>query len=225
VTTKLALRIFAIYGGKLSVVLLGTVFVLSSLVVCSCRRDKEDARRVVVKGMCRDILSHPELSERTKRIAERVLTNWNNEVLDPEPILVYAGCSRNSDKPYHILLLEMADEEFDVVGFKVTEVHRSDPNAFVIEESYPVFPENRIGHPQLVRFQPRQTASQRKNEEDWDAYTNLVPQERRAIYRRGGYPVVWISLPDPPTVEVEISIFDSSGIESEPVPLEYGPRS
>jgi len=209
---------------KLPVILFCAIFVFGGHTSCGCR-EKKDIRRVVVEGMCNQIIEHPDLSKRTKEMAEKVIGNWNNRVLDREPVLVYAGYALHSDGKYHVLLLDMSDEEFDISAFKVREVRKWEPNVPIIEEGYCVFPQSRIGHPQLVQFDPRQAISQRKNEKDWDAYVNLAPADKLSVYRRRGYPVIRISLPNPPTVEVWISIFDSSGRESEAVPLEHGPRN
>ena|GEM_PF-7006399 len=206
-------------SSKSAIGLLCIIAILESF-VCSGCRNRKDARRVVVEAMCRNILESEETPERTKKLAETVMRNWANKSPDRQPILLRATSGRRYDGSDYILVLDMSDEEFDVAGFKVREVHASEANAVVIEEEYRVFPENRIGNPQILRLTVRETISQRMNENEWRAYMQLAANERLATYRRGGYPEIKVSLPMASRIDVEISIFDSSGRNSEPVPLE-----
>jgi hypothetical protein len=208
---------------KLAIILVLIVSIFITFLTHGCRKEK-DIRRVSVENACRAILNYPEAPKRTQKIAKKVLEGWNNKVLDPEPVLIHPGCLHdpNCYKDYSVMVLLMSDEEFDIAGFGVREFHEgSDSNMIVIEEEYYIFPEHRIGHVQLIRFQERKTISQRKDNKDWQDYNNSGTN-RLMIYRRREYPVVWISLPNPPTVKVEIWIFDYAGNKSEPVPFKYG---
>jgi len=206
-----SIRIVAIY---LSSVLFFVCFVFG------CREEK-DLRRVVAENSCKEIIEISGFPERTKKLARRVLDDWDNGLLDPEPILVHAGYAEYPDRGYR-LFLTMSDEDFDVAGFVVRESHReSQSDVIVIQEQYPVFPDSIIGDFQAIVFRERIHLSQIKDEQAWSNYIG-AGAEREIIYRRRAYPVVWISLPNPPTVEVDIWIYDSAGNKSQPVPLEYG---
>jgi len=173
-------------------------------------QEKKDVRRAMVEGMCKAILRHPALSENTKAIAQKVIGTWNNGVMDRDPVLIYAGYAPVLDANYYLLLLCMSDEEFDIAGFRVTEFHKSDSKVVTVQENYPIFPENKIGHHQLIHFSERRAVSERKDEKDWDHYVALDPAEKSLVYGRSEHPVVWISLPNPPSVETEISIFGTT---------------
>lgn len=188
---------------------------------CS-KEEEKDIRRVVAENSCKEIVGIAAIPERTKKLARKVLTGWGNKTLDPEPMLVHAGYGRKPSEDYSQLFLTMSDEDFDIAGFCIREFHKQlDSNVTVIEEEYPIFPEPKIGHFQFVLFKERKSHSQRKDEKAWNNYLNSGV-DRLMIYRRREYPVIWISLPDPPRVKVEIWIYDFADNKSQPVPLEYG---
>jgi len=211
-------------SGELPAILLCVVFLFAGL-ICSGCREKKDVCASGIEGMCRYILKNPRFSRRTKDIAKKVLHGWKDDVRDPTPVLIYAGYGLPSDGNDCRLMLVMSDEEFDIAGFKVREVHKTGPSAVTVEESYRIFPDHKIGDHQLLRFRQRETPLQRKNEEDWARYVNLPAKEKLMAYGRREYPDVLLSLPNPPAVEVWISIFDLSGRQSEAVPLEHGPSN
>lgn len=187
-----------------------------------CRKEK-DIRRVVAENSCKDIIDSPSVSERTKKLARKALDGWKNKVVDPEPILIQAGHVKKTDKDYWLLFLTMSDEEFDIAGFVIRELHKqSNSDMILVEEDYPIFPMRGIGQFQFVAFMERKTLAQRKDDKAWNNYLNSGVNDRDTAYLRNEYPTIWISLPRAPTVEVEIWIYDFAGNKSEPVPLEYG---
>lgn len=181
---------------------------------------EEDMRPVVAQNSCKAIIDNPAVPERTKRLARKVVDGWTNKALDREPVLVHAGYGRYPGDDYFSLLLTMSDEEFDIKGFRIREIH-SEPNSatIVLEEEYPIFPVPKIAHAQLLRFTKRENLSQRKDDELWRRYLNGGVD---LAYRRDAHPTVWISIPTPPTVEVSICVYDSRGVASDRVPLDYG---
>lgn len=186
-----------------------------------CSKEK-DVRRMIAENSCKDILDNPVIKERTRKLARKVLEAWNNRVLDPEPVLIHAGYFKKPNEKCSRLFLTMSDEEYDIAGIGVREFHKQlKSNTTVVEEEYPIFPEPKIGHFQLIAFEERKALSQGKDDEAWNNYLNSRA-DRLFIYRRREYPVVWISLPNPPKVEVELWIYDFAGNKSEPVSLEYG---
>lgn len=179
-----------------------------------CSKEK-DVRRMIAENSCKDILDNPAIPQRTRKLARKVLEGWNNRVLDPEPVLIHAGYGQKRNKDYR-LFLTMSDEEYDIAGIYVREVHKQpDGQILTIEEDYPLFVRSSIGHFQLVRFQERDN-HQRKNDKAWANYLETGEWGSRRE------PTVWISAPNPPIVEVELWIYDFAGNKSEPVSLEYG---
>jgi hypothetical protein len=206
-------------SNRISKTIILITFLLAAFSPNGCRKEK-NIRRIVVENACGDILKYPSASERTKILARKVLRDWGNKTLDPKPVLIHAGYLQDPNEDFSVLVLHMSDEEFDIKGFGVREFHKeSDVNVSVVVEDYPIFP-NGIGHHQFVRFQERKTISQRKDNKSWQDYVNNADLEM--MYRRDEYPVIWISLPSPPTIEVEIWVYDYAGRKSEPVPLEHG---
>ena len=112
-------------------------------------------------------------------------------------------------------------ENFDVAGFGVREVH-TQPNGkvIVVEEQYPIFPGKRLRYAPMLRFKERKSLSDKKDEQAWADYA--ANPDRVMVYRRKKYPEIWIAIPRPPEVEVEIDVFDFGGNRSESLPLEYG---
>jgi len=189
------------------------------LFAIGCGKD-EDVRCVVVKNSCSELVNNPNVHERTRMLAAKVIEDLGNGVLDPEPILVDAAYGEYPDTNNLMLLLTMSDENFDIEGMVIRETHNpGDSNSFIIEEDYPVFCVSGIGHAQILWFRKRENASQRKDDEAWEKY--LSPCDT-FVYIRHDFPPIWISLPQPGISEVEIWIYDSEGNKSEPVPLKYG---
>jgi hypothetical protein len=136
--------------------------------------------------------------------------------------LIHTGYYKELNENNVVLFLTMSDEEYDIAGLGVREFHEEPiSNVTVVEETYPIFPGPKIGHFQLVEFKERKNRSQVKDEEAWNDYLESR-DEQGFIYRRREYPTLWISLPNPPILEVEIWIYDFGGRKSEPVPLEHG---
>jgi len=194
---------------------------LMSCLTFGCRK-KKDTQGIYTLNLCKAIIDTSEFPERNKKLARKALDQWDNKVLDPEPILIHAGYTQSTNHGYW-LFLTMLDEDFDISGFVVKEMHeKSNSDVVVIEEKYPVFPEStKIGDFQYLDFSERKDLSHTKDEKAWVNYINAGP-DREIFYRRGDYPTIWISLPNPPKVEVKLWIYDSTGNKSEPIRLEYG---
>jgi hypothetical protein len=195
--------------------------------IAGCSK-KEKSIRNTVEDRCEDIINNPTASENTKILARKALEGRKNEVLEPNPILIHAGYGRKSaeyrrPEDRAALFLTMSDEDYDFAGFGIREFHKQSGSTLaVVEEEYPIFPpSSKVRCGQMIMFKERKTLSDRKNDEAWINYVNKGA-ERLFLYRGAEYPVVWISVPNPPTVEVEVWIYDLAGHKSEPVPLQYG---
>jgi hypothetical protein len=191
-------------------------------VLAGCRKEK-DIRLEIIENSCEDIIKAQHASADTKRRAQEVLDGWKNGRPDVRPILIHAGYFVGSETGHYIFAPAMSDEQFDIAGFVVREVHaEGNSEPVTIEERYPVFPGPGIGHAQLVALEERKGVTERKDDEAWQRYLD-AGDEREIIYRRREYPRILISLPEPPNVVVEIWLYDFAGNESAPVRLCYGP--
>ena len=176
----------------------------------------ESLPKEITIDICKTIIQSPRTSNRAKSFARKALDGWNNDILDLRPILIYAGFLTREDKDYLLLMLLMSDEDADIAGIIVREIHRqSDGKEQVIQEEYPLFVRSSIGHHQLVKFTKREHG-ERKDDDSWNTYV------QNANWNEDPTPNVWISLPRPNQIDVEIQIYDRAGHKSESVPLEKG---
>lgn len=191
------------------------------LFMTSCDRLSEDNSfeslpREITIDICKTIIQSPLTSNRAKSLARKALDGWSNNFLDTFPILIHAGFLTYEDKDYLLLTLIMSDEDADIAGISVREVHRqSDGKEEVIQEEYPLFVRSSIGHHQLVKFTKRDHG-ERKDYDSWNTYV------QNATWGEDPTPDVWISLPKPGQIDVEIQIYDRAGNKSESLPLEKG---
>ena len=176
----------------------------------------ESLPKEIIIDICKTIIQSPRTTNRAKSLAGKALDGWNNRILDPCPILIYAGYYGDGYDDYMRLTLIMSDEDADIAGISVREVHRlSDGKEQIIQEEYPLFVRNSIGHHQLVKFTKREHG-ERKDYDGWNTYV------QNATWGEDPTPTVWITLPRPGRIDVEIQIYDKAGHKSESVPLEKG---
>lgn len=176
----------------------------------------ESLPKEITIDICKTIIRSPRTSNRAKSLARKAINGWNNGILDPCPILIYSGFLKSDDKDYFSLTLVMSDEDADIAGISVREVHmQADGKELVIQEEYPVFMRSSIGHHQLVRFTKREHG-ERKDYDSWNTYV------QNATWGENPTPDVWIALPSSGQIDVKILIYDRAGLKSEPVPLEKG---
>jgi hypothetical protein len=196
---------------------------VGALLSAGCTKEEEeeeDLRPVIAQRACRELADASQAAADTRALARKVLEGWANNKVDSEPVLVHACRGRRLEGDHFMLLLTMSDEDFDIAGIGVREVH-ADGNSpeYTLEEDYPVFSVPVIGHPQLIEFRGREHLQQRKDEQAWRDYSK---GNVRVSYLREERPTIWISVPDPPRVKVKLWIYDSAGNRSRAVPLEYG---
>lgn len=199
----------------------GLVFACALSFICGCAKKENDRWRIKVMRYCNEIVSNPAVCERTRKLAQKAVDGWRNGIVDPQPVLIHAGYGPHSTENCYALRLIISDENFDVAGFGVREVH-TQPNGkvIVVEEQYPIFPGKRLRYAPMLRFKERKSLSDKKDEQAWADYA--ANPDRVMVYRRKKYPEIWIAIPRPPEVEVEIDVFDFGGNRSESLPLEYG---
>ena len=181
--------------------------------VCSCDREPEESklRRVLAINGCITIIHCETAPDYSRQYAQQAYTNWLNNTVDPDPILIYACCGPSSRETKLSLSLTMSDEQSDIIGLKVTEIHRQNGDQMKIVEEYPVFINAAIGHHQIIPIVER-ALGQRKNAIEWEGYVERAVRDNR--------PPIYLSLPKENQVEVQIQIYDKNGLESQSVPLE-----
>lgn len=165
---------------------------------------------------CKTILRNPRLPKRSKSLAESALRKWKNDKLDPDPILIRAVLVRPERKRDYILVLQSCDEDHNTLGVVITEVNKKKNGHTVnIKEDYPVYINEPFTHNilKLVTVKIRKN-EELKDEEQWQNYLDVGVQNKDPI------PDVWISVPNPSKIEIEIQIYDREGRKSAPVILE-----
>ena len=136
----------------------------------------------------RQLIQHLGVDEQTKLIAQNAWEKWRNGRLDPEPQLLAAGYFRE-ESGHFVLVPLFSDEDFDLSGLGVSEIHRSaDGREQVIEERCPIFETEHYEYRAEVWFDER-TGDERLGVKAWDLYAEAKGT------RLDESPAVWISLP------------------------------
>jgi len=180
-----------------------------------CKRtptDYERSKAIAIKS-CKEVMTIAESPDYVKTLAQKVLDDWANNMVDASPVLIHAGHIR-TQQDVCFLVLTMSDEDQDIVGLGIRETLRGAGDVTeVIEEEYPVFTTPGVGHFQLVAFK-RRTEDQRKDEEAWSQYGSGANGKHS--------PPIWVSAPVPPGGTISVWVFDAAGHRSNEVPLERG---
>lgn len=194
--------------------------ILVALVGCKRRvLDKKDVWKESTKNACKSILYDPDCSQKSKDCANKVLEEMSNKVIDPAPILCHTSYRIDKKGKTH-LCLTMFDEESDILGIIVRETDTN--NNVVIEEQYPVFCGENIGHYVSLSFQEKKSGN-KKDPLAWDSFLsdpNVINGSMNVYERINKRPPVYISIPEKDKVQVEIAVYDKKGNQSEIMPLE-----
>ena len=170
-----------------------------------------------------------------QKLAKETLAELNNNVVNSYPTLVWAFLSSTYSEPKLALLCY--DEDRDILGFHLREKHE-EPNGTIvtIDENYPVFVSalkpSTLNDCRAIKVQLRDE-KQRKDEWAWLQYENQVLYPLLDKYAIKGNilepdttikipdesPPIYISVPDPNHVHVEISVYDKAGNESDWIEL------
>jgi len=172
---------------------------------CDCDEEEDSFRRASCRNLCLRISRNPLFDEQTRLIAQNALEKWQNDTLDPEPHLLVAWYSEAKDGHWS-LDLKFSDEDFDLSGLGVSEIHHAaDGGEQVIEERYPIFETRPFTHSVRVRFKER-TGNQRMDIEAWAIFVEAKGKCE--------YPWIWISLPKNKGRDVKVWLYDRKGHES-----------
>ena len=191
--------------------------------ILGCRKNfsDEEIRRQYSIACCKDALNNPYLPERARALAKEAIDKWNNNYLDPQPILINASLLYFKHNQSFALDLILSDEDEDVAGIGVREFHKDiDSRTMKIEEKYPVFGSQAIGGSQLPSVRIRNNpVVDRKDEEKWQSYLD------NGMWDRDVQPDLWISRPIPEKLEVEVWVYDHAGHKSGSVALGHKCKS
>jgi len=160
--------------------------------------------------------------------AQTALSNWQNGILDPEPILVSALLEHPVGREQVFLRLMTFDEDGDIAGFGINEqLICADGSKRELMEQYPVFIHRGgffVGADIILVPVQIRDAGQQKPEQQWQEYLGgegiAMDKIKSADYWRDTLPEIWVSIPDPNIVEVDVHIYDRSDHKSQPVRLE-----
>lgn len=209
-----------------------------------CKKEKVDLQEMVDQTLHDTLASLAKKTDLPSDIinhAKTALTKLENGSLDTEPILLMAaiGISDLNNQPQVDIIY--FDENNDLRGLRIKE-HYIDSNGLmtILEEDYPVFV-NRLNTPTTnseyftIHFRDK---NQCKDEHLWLEYVNRNLDEliRLNIDKRQSdtldthlknlpfekTPPIYISIPDPNKVQVEISVYDREGNESDSIELHVG---
>lgn len=197
------------------------LLIILILGLSSCKRDS------VLDGL-------KNLKEETKakgRVADEkrvevALSKWQNRTVDPEPILITAVMNKPIGYEDMYIGMFTFDENVDVLGLGINEEY-TDVNGIktTVTEEYSVFVHRMKPEVVDLRLFPVQIrdASQRKDKQRWDEYIKGEGIDFNDIRRlkrwRETLPPIWISIPEPNTVEVQVYIYDQAGNKSIPIKL------
>ncbi|MHC4540107.1 MAG: hypothetical protein ACYS74_10055 [Planctomycetota bacterium] len=154
--------------------------------------------------------------------AKLALSRWQDQDINPEPILFWAGLAR----PGPVIALNFFDEDMDVIGFAIEE-HYVDANGTrqALVEEYPAFVHFQWPDVGILKIVPMQVrdSGQRADKERWNSYVKAegidpnAPMSRE--YWTATLPPVWVSIPEPNILDVDVYVYDRAGHRSESVEL------
>jgi hypothetical protein len=214
------------------------------IILVGCKKENVDLEEVMDHS-ARDLLT--SAAKKTawpsdvRSRAKSALEKLDNGILDTEPILVQAIIDVVEPNNEPALFIIFFDENKDLRGLRIKERYtNSDRSTTTIEEDYPVFV-NTLDTivAAYVRFPIHiRDKDQRKDKCAWLEYANrnldelihLNIDERHrdsSDTRPQGIPFektppIYISVPDPNRVDVEASIYDREGNESDSIDLIAG---
>ena len=180
----------------------------------SANLDKEREHNFI--GICKQIQYRDTWPDYSKKAAAKILQNIDNNIIDQIPVLIRAKCVWREGNSCKLAVI-LYDEDNDLIGIGIREKHDG-PEINVLEEKYPVF-ERRlvIGHPEIIPVKIRDN-NQRKDVSEWNDYL----RQEMSDLSHSSLPSVWLSLPNPPMVEIEVWVYDQKGNKSNIVPLING---
>jgi hypothetical protein len=193
------------------------IIILLGFLVVGCKEKESgyDARRLLERVRNNSVLK--DNNDIIKNIDRAISENENHKV-NSVPIIIWAFLlGPHGGKPNHLDVFYY-DEEKDALGIGIKEkILDSDGKENILIEEYPVL---------IFRGSPTMTpgismpiqirnSGQRKSDRDWNNYMKSEGIEKKYLAEwQKSLPDVWISIPEPNKVEVEMYIYDQDGNKS-----------
>lgn len=203
--------------------LVGTVFIIKSHIHIDdgILNDREVIEKIITDFGFSDF-------DDVRNNSTSAISKYENKSIDTEPVFILARIEGVTEDPKAYLHILSYDEDGDLSGIIIKEhIFYSNGNKKYIEEDYPVFKfwsPPRGAFPLIIFVQIRKS-SQLKSEEIWNKYISGENIERdkisNAIYWGDTLPTVYISVPEPNKVEVEMYLYDKAGHKSKPILLRH----
>jgi len=209
-----------------------------------CKKEKVDLQEMVDQTLHDALASLAKKTELPSDIINRAktaLTKLENGSLDTEPILLMAiiYLADPNSQPY--VDITYFDENNDLRGLRIKERYiDSDGSITTLEEDYPVFVNTLNTLTTMSSYFPIhfRDKNQCKDKQLWLEYVNRnldelirlniderkqdISSTRLKNVKFEKTPPIYISIPDPNRVQVEISIYDREGNESDSIELHKG---
>ena len=215
---KINLYTFAILA--LILIFVGCIFLLIGRRDDGILNDREAIQELL---KVRSLSDYDDISNN----AQIAISKYENKIIDTNPVLIYALLTRPIESDYDIDLLIYHEGE-DLLGIGINETY-IDSNGLETEliEEYPVFlflSPKKGAIPWMIPTKIRDS-DQIKSEQRWKEYTFGEGIEMDKIwdaeYWTSSLPEVWISIPEPNKVEVEVYLYDKAGNKSKPVKVRH----
>lgn len=149
------------------------VYSITSLLVIGCDTKPKlfDVNMDILEQWSR----RPWQDDDKERLSSAI-NKYNNKMVDPVPILIFAALSKQIEPEKFLLGFAILDEDKDLLGFIIRE-ESNDPNGSIItlEEDYPVF----AHHPGFIAANMYgfdisiRKDEQRKDEKAWDDHLEM----------------------------------------------------
>ena len=217
------------------------IFTLVSAGLTGCQRaSPQNTEKDPVINVINKAVKNPRIPPEVRERANIAISQWENRVIDPKPIVINACLLSFEGYDSIDLALTIFAECKDIIGFGIKEVHSSpnSPQDIIVEEVYPVYihcPLSDIANLWRVPVQIRK-GDRRKDEQSWQKYVNCDYEKLLHDYKQseeflkhglGDFSSLWdatlppvlVSIPEPNKIDVWVWVYDKAGNKSEPIKL------
>lgn len=184
----------------------------------------EDAITLLLSAEMGSISPWLDVNDVNRRLTS-ALAQWRNGIVDSEPNIFYATLAVNYGGG-HNLRVCMFDENSDLVGFGIREEHIGKNGRSVLrDEEYPVFYHRNVY--QFLAFGGIPVRARTdKQAIDLAAWEHYVAADKDDVIEweadwKENLPPIWISRPDPNSIDVYAYAIDRAGNKSSPTKLAY----
>ena len=199
------------------------MFLLAS--VSGCKKTSPERKRddPVVYAIRRAVIN-PAWPAEVRNRADFAISQWENGVLDPQPIIIWASLTKAEGYDEIHFSLSIFDEDKDILGVGIRELYpQSNDQQKEIVETYAVFAHARfldVMDLYRIPFKVRENADA-KNDRLWQEYVDSDYEQLLQEYKgwRASIPPVYISIPQHQDVRVSVWVYDKAGNKSDLIEL------